>query len=155
VTGTSGADVLSGTTGADILIGGAGNDTLAGLVGGDTFKWSLADRGTTASPARDTVADFDTVINSDKLDLRDLLQGETHDAITVGNLQNYLHFESAGGNTTVQISSSGGFVNGYNAGAVDQTIVLQGVNLLSGFSTDLQVIKDLLDRGKLVTDATA
>jgi hypothetical protein len=86
------------------------------------------------------------------LDLRDLLQGEAHDAISVGNLQNYLHFEAAGGNTTIQISSGGGFVNGYNVGAVDQTIVLQGVNLLSGFSTDLQVIQDLLNRGKLVTD---
>jgi hypothetical protein len=86
------------------------------------------------------------------IDLRDLLQGESHGAATVGNLQNYLHFETAGGNTTVQISSTGGFVNGYNAGAVDQTIVLQGVNLLAGMSTDQQVIQDLLDRGKLVTD---
>jgi hypothetical protein len=122
------------------------------------FSWSLTDRGTPGSPAADTVQSFDNntaAADGDVLDLRDLLQGETHGQITVGNLQNYLHFEASGGNTTVQISSSGGFVNGYNAGAVDQTIVLQGVNLTSGFSTDNQVIQDLLNRGKLVTDAGA
>jgi len=130
---------------------------MTGGNGADVFVWSLADRGAPGSPAVDTIQTFDNATGpsgGDVLDLRDLLQGETHDAITVGNLQNYLHFETSGGNTTVQISSSGGFVNGYNVGAVDQTIVLQGVNLLSGLSTDQQVIKDLLDRGKLVTDAT-
>jgi hypothetical protein len=35
---------------------------------------------------------------------------------------------------------------------IDQTIVLQGVNLTSGFTTDTQIINDLLQRGKLITD---
>jgi Mg-chelatase subunit ChlD len=153
--GGDGNDVLAGGDGNDLLAGGAGNDTMTGGAGADVFVWSLADRGAPGTPAVDTVQTFDNATagsGGDVLDLRDLLQGEAHDAISVGNLQNYLHFETAGGNTTIQISSGGGFVNGYNVGAVDQTIVLQGVNLLSGFSTDLQVIQDLLNRGKLVTD---
>jgi len=153
--GGDGNDVLNGGDGNDLLAGGAGNDTMTGGAGADVFVWSLADRGAPGTPAVDTVQTFDNATagtGGDVLDLRDLLQGEAHDAISVGNLQNYLHFETAGGNTTIQISSGGGFVNGYNVGAVDQTIVLQGVNLLSGFSTDLQVIQDLLNRGKLVTD---
>jgi hypothetical protein len=156
--GGNGNDSLNGGDGNDILAGGAGNDTMTGGNGADVFVWSLADRGAPGSPALDTVQSFDNntaAADGDVLDLRDLLQGETHGQITVGNLQNYLHFEASGGNTTVQISSSGGFVNGYNVGAVDQTIVLQGVNLTSGFSTDNQVIQDLLNRGKLVTDAGA
>ncbi|MBE7416662.1 MAG: tandem-95 repeat protein [Ideonella sp.] len=164
ITGGAGADILRGSDGNDSLVGGdgddmlaggAGNDTLTGGNGADVFVWSLADRGTPGSPAVDTVQSFDNATGGaggDVLDLRDLLQGETHGAIDVGNLQNYLHFETASGNTTIQISSGGGFVNGFNVGAVDQTIVLQGVDLLAGFTTDQQVIRDLLDRGKLVTD---
>src|SRR5262249_8800347 len=138
-------------------VGGAGNDTLNGGNGADVFVWSLADRGTPGAPAVDTIQSFDNATaasGGDVVDLRDLLQGETHGAGTVGNLQNYLHFETSGGNTTIQISSTGGFAGGYNAGAVDQTIVLQGVNLLASLTTDAQVIQDLLNRGKLVTDGS-
>jgi Mg-chelatase subunit ChlD len=149
MTGTSGADALSGTTGADILIGGAGNDTLAGLVGGDTFKWSLADRGTTASPASDTVADFDTVINSDKLDLRDLLQGESHAGTDAGNLADYLHFsyDSSTSTTVLEVKSQGTSMSG-----PDQIINLAGVDLVTGYTSDQQIIQDLLTKGKLITD---
>jgi hypothetical protein len=75
-----------------------------------------------------------------------------------GNLDHYLHFTYSGGNTTIQISSAGAFagsgvVNGsVGANTIDQTIVLQGVNLTSGFTTDTQIINDLLQRGKLITD---
>jgi len=41
---------------------------------------------------------------------------------------------------------------GYSAGAVDQIIQVNGVNLTTGFSTDQQIIADLLKRGKLLTD---
>jgi len=154
--GGDGNDVLNGGDGNDLIVGGAGNDTMAGGNGADVFAWALADRGAPGTPAVDTIQNFDgatAAAGGDVIDLRDLLQGEHHDAATVGNLQNYLHFETSGGNTTIQISSTGGFVNGYNTGAVDQTIVLQGVNLLAGMTTDQQVIQDLLNKGKLVTDA--
>jgi hypothetical protein len=55
--------------------------------------------------------------------------------------------------TVISVSSSGGYTGGvYNAGAVDQVITLAGVNLIAGFTTDHQVLDDLLKRGKLVTD---
>jgi hypothetical protein len=149
VTGTSGADILNGTSGADILIGGAGNDTLSGLLGGDTFKWNLADRGTTATPARDTITDFDAALNSDKLDLRDLLQGELHAGTDAGNLANYLHFsyDSATSTTVLEVKSQGVSMTG-----PDQVINLSGVDLVAGYTSDQQIIQDLLSKGKLITD---
>jgi VCBS repeat-containing protein len=171
--GGAGIDTLNGGAGDDILIGGAGNDALTGGLGHDVFRWQLADRGTTGNPARDVISDFDNASYSgDVLDLRDLLVGETHaanvvslpgaigsnNAITItadtGNLGSYLHFSLVDGNTVVEVSSTGGFSGGYAAGAVDQVITLNGVNLIGSFSTDNQVLNDLLQRGKLVTDGS-
>jgi Ca2+-binding RTX toxin-like protein len=156
MTGTSGADTLIGTTGADTLTGGDGNDALSGLVGADVFKWGLADKGAPGLPDSDTVTDFDSVINSDKLDLRDLLQGEVHVGTAAGNLDHYLHFDKSGSNTVVHVSSTGTFANGDSAGVIagkeDQTTTLQNVDLTAGFSTDQQIIQDLLTKGKLATD---
>jgi hypothetical protein len=38
------------------------------------------------------------------------------------------------------------------AGATDQKIILSGVDVIGVFSTDQQVIQDLLTKGKLNTD---
>ncbi|HKX44861.1 MAG TPA: Ig-like domain-containing protein [Burkholderiaceae bacterium] len=148
VEGGLGNDSLSGGNGNDVLIGGKGNDTLTGGNGADVFKWSLADQGTTASPAADTINDFDNSSSGDKLDLRDLLVGEHSDA---GNLANYLHFTSSGGNTIISISSSGAFNGSNYATATDQTITITGVNLTTP-GTDAQIINDLLTRNKLVVE---
>jgi VCBS repeat-containing protein len=169
--GGSGADNLSGAAGEDVLIGGTGNDVLTGGLGHDVFRWQLNDGGAPGAPARDVISDFDNASYSgDVLDLRDLLVGETHAANTVtlpstigtnnaatitadaGNLGNYLHFSVTGGNTVVEISSTGGFSAGYNSGAVDQVITITGVNLVGSFANDNQVLNDLLKRGKLLTD---
>ena len=88
------------------------------------------------------------------LDLRDLLQGET----TSATLDPYLDYNVNGGNTEIRISSSGGFTGGaYDLGAEDQRIVLQGVDIraalgLGGAANDNQIIAELINRGKLVTD---
>jgi Ca2+-binding RTX toxin-like protein len=145
--GGAGTDVITGGSGDDMLIGGKGNDTLTGGTGSDVFRWQLGDQGTTASPAADTVADFDNSATGDKLDLRDLLVGENS-----GNLSNYLHITTSGGNTVISISTTGAFSSGFSSGAVDQTITLNGVNLVGSFTTDQQIIQDLLQRGKLLTD---
>ena len=170
--GGDGNDLLNGGDGADTLIGGKGNDTLVGGLGHDVFQWKFADQGTTAAPARDVITDFDNATNSgDVLDLRDLLVGEAHTAnnvttastigttnataITVdhGNLNNYLHFSVVGGNTVVEVSTTGGFTGGtYNAGAVNQVITINNLNLVGTFTNDNQVLDDLLKRGKLVVD---
>jgi len=144
----AGNDTLVGGAGNDILIGGKGSDTLTGGLGADTFRWELGDGGTTAAPAIDTVKDFDNVANSDKLDLRDLLVGESHTGTSAGNLASFLHFTYSSGTntTTVEVKSSSALA------APDQIINLEGVNLVGTFTSDAAIIQDLFTRGKLVTD---
>ena len=154
--GGVGNDTLLGGDGNDVLAGGSGNDILNGGNGSDVFVWSLSDKGATGTPAVDTIQVFDNATagaGGDVLDLRDLIQGESHAALTTGNLLNYLHFETSGGNTTVQISSGGGFVSGYNAAYVDQSIILQGHDLTSGGTqNDQAIIQTLLNNNKLIVD---
>ena len=152
LSGFAGSDQIDGGGGNDVLIGGAGDDDMSGGIGADVFVWELADRGAAGNPAQDTISDFDTAASSDALDLRDLLQGESH-GIDGGNLGDYLHFESSGADTIVHVSSNGGFSSGYSSAQEDVSITLQGVDLFSGgLSTDQQVIQDLLSKGKLITD---
>ncbi|MBI5276957.1 MAG: type I secretion C-terminal target domain-containing protein, partial [Burkholderiales bacterium] len=152
--GGSGNDSLSGDAGADDLSGGKGDDTLTGGTGADVFRWSLNDGGTGGSPKIDTITDFDTTASSDSLHLADLLVGETS-----GTLQNFLHFEYTGGNTILHISTSGGFSAdthnvgaSYTTGNEHQQIIFQSTNLIGAFTTDAQVIADLVSKTKLVTD---
>ena len=131
---------------------------LTGGLGADVFAWKLGDQGGAGAPALDTVVDFDTASGGDRLDLRDLLQGEIANPV-MQNLENFLHFEKSGTNTLIHISSTGGFsgdahtIGGsFSNGQENQTITLQGVDLTAGFSTDQQIIQDLLNKGKLITD---
>ena len=99
---------------------------------------------------------------NDLLDLRDLLQGEAKAGVSAGNLQNYLDFDTttSAGNTIIHVSSTGGFAGGvYSAAAEDQRIVLTGVDVrsvatfgLTSTATDNDIINQLLQRGKLITD---
>lgn len=159
--GGAGNDTLEGGDGRDILIGGLGNDILVGGAGADVFAWSLADRGGFGSPAIDTIKDFDaaSVANGgDSLDLRDLLVGANHVGTHPGNLAAYLDFNVSGGNTEIRISSTGQFAGGSHAtGLEDQRIVLEGVDIRSALglglgANDQQIVSELLNRGKLITD---
>jgi Ca2+-binding RTX toxin-like protein len=170
--GGAGSDVLLGGAGDDVLIGGAGDDLLIGGAGRDVFRWQLADPGSTGALAHDVIRDFDNASYSgDVLDLRDLLVGATHAANSVtlpstdgsnnavsvradaGNLADYLHFELAGTDTVLAVSSRGGFAGGFDSGAVDQVITLSHVDLIGGFGSDNQVLNDLLARGKLLAES--
>jgi VCBS repeat-containing protein len=133
--------------GDDTIIGGQGNDLMFGQGGSDTFVFRLADKGTAAVPAIDTIADFNTAAvdaGGDVLDLRDLLQGESGTAVS---LDNFLSFNVSGGNTTISVSSTPG-------GAVEQQITLTGVDLSAGgtLNSDAAIIQNLLNGNKLVTD---
>uniref|UniRef100_UPI0006534626 Calx-beta domain-containing protein n=1 Tax=Caenimonas sp. SL110 TaxID=1450524 RepID=UPI0006534626 len=153
--GGAGNDSLIGGLGSDTLVGGAGNDTMTGTGGNgvaDVFSWSLADRGSNGAPRIDTVTDFDTVAGSDKLDLRDLLAGDTSSYLPTGNLTFFMHFDLSGGDTRVHVSTTGGFANGYTAAREDQTIILQGVDLVTGTTSDQQIIQNLLANNKILTD---
>jgi len=155
--GGAGNDTLNGSDGNDILIGGKGNDTLTGGAGVDVFKWDRGGDGAAGSPARDTITDFNkNAVNQggDILDVRDLLQGEN-----TGNLVNYLHFEKSGSDTIVHISSNGGFASdthnvsgSFSSGNTTQQIVLSGVDLTTGQTSDAAIISNLLSQQKLITD---
>ena len=161
--GGLGADTLRGGDGDDRLFGGIGNDAIAGGLGSNVFAWALADRGNTGAPANDIIVDFNVAtrqLNGDVLDLRDLLAGEITAGTEAGNLEQFLDFDttSSPGDTLIRISSSGAFVAGaYNAGAEDQRIALQGIDLrslgvfgLDAAATDNDIIAQLLQRGKLI-----
>ncbi|MDR3371988.1 type I secretion C-terminal target domain-containing protein, partial [Rhodoferax sp.] len=146
--GQAGDDHITGSTGSDVILGGHGNDTMTGNGGSDTFKWVLGDQGTDAHPAIDTITDFDKTANGDKLDLRDLLQGEVHTGTNAGNLADYLHFtyDSTTHATTVEVKS-----HGMSQAGPDQVIVLSNIDLV-GSSNDAAIIQNLLQNGKLLTD---
>uniref|UniRef100_UPI0035B07A6F VCBS domain-containing protein n=1 Tax=Azonexus sp. TaxID=1872668 RepID=UPI0035B07A6F len=156
--GGAGNDTLLGGAGNDILIGGAGNDILTGGLGADTFRWVLGDRGTTQTPAIDRVTDFNGA-EGDVLDLRDLLNAPAN--ATPAELDNFLHFQYDGSNTTIYVSTSGNFSDGNTASGLPSNvasndvmqIVLEGVDLVGGGSpSDQQVIQNLLNQGRLLTD---
>ena len=153
--GGAGNDTLLGGNGNDVLVGGLGSDTLTGGAGSDVFRWQLADQGSTAPIANDTVTDFNSAApgaGGDVLDLRDLLVGENHSGSVPGNLDDFLHFEQVGANTVGHVSTSGGFAAGYSAAAENQTITLQNVDLVTGFASDNAIIQNLLTQNKLITD---
>ena len=169
--GGAGNDLITGSSGLDRISGGSGNDTMSAGVDTfvDVFVWSLGDQGAAGTPAVDTINNFVTTAagsnhnGGDVLDLRDLLQGEHVGANNAaGNLANYLHFEVSGGNTTIHISHTGGFnadshtvSAGFTSSAETQKIVLNGVDLqslYSGATTDQQIITQLLNNNKLITD---
>lgn len=117
---------------------------------------------TNRGQGQDQITDF-AALNfaegGDVLDLRDLLSGEAIGPNgTVGNLANYLEFDTTSqpGTTLIHVSSKGQFTNGaYSAAAEDLTISLNGVDLrtaldLNAQATDAQLIEELLKRGNLI-----
>ncbi|MHC8389500.1 retention module-containing protein [Pseudomonas sp. MDT2-39-1] len=115
--GGKGNDILLGGTGNDSLMGGQGNDILIGGLGADTFVWKAGDTG------NDVIKDF-KASEGDRIDLRDLLQGETGSTI-----DNFLKISTVDGVSSLQVSSGGKF-NGADAAAAapDVTIKLEGNN---------------------------
>ncbi|MDF1832041.1 MAG: Ig-like domain-containing protein, partial [Porticoccaceae bacterium] len=153
--GGSGSDTVNGGTGNDIIIGGTGNDTKTGDTGTDVFLWEEGHAGAAGSPAIDEITDFDTASlasGGDLLDLGHLLQGEGRIGSLPGNLSNYLHFELSGGNTIVHISTEGNYAGGFVGGQTDQQITLTGVDLVTGFASDQDIIAGLLASEKLIVD---
>ncbi|WP_426232645.1 LapA family giant adhesin [Pseudomonas sp. TWP3-2] len=115
--GGKGNDILLGGTGNDTLMGGPGNDILIGGSGGDTFVWKSGDTG------NDVIKDF-KASEGDRIDLRDLLQGETGSTI-----DNFLKISTVDGVSSLQVSSGGKFNSADAAAATpDVTIKLEGNN---------------------------
>ncbi|WP_415033478.1 retention module-containing protein [Azonexus sp.] len=150
--GGMGEDQLHGDAGNDLLIGGQGNDLLWGGAGSDVFRWEFGDQGRVDAPAQDRIMDFDlhspVGAGGDIIDLRDLLQGEYHDAAAPGNLTQYLHFETSASGTTLHINPLG------NGQAFTQQIIIEGVDFSENgqFANNSQIIQNLLQQGRLLVD---
>ncbi|WNN42079.1 retention module-containing protein [Pseudomonas inefficax] len=114
--GGVGKDTLLGGEGNDILLGGKGDDTMTGGSGADTFVWKAGDIG------KDVIKDF-KVAEGDRIDLKDLLQGEKGSTI-----DNYLKLTTVEGTTTLQVSSEGKLNATGGIANADVTIKLEGVN---------------------------
>ncbi|MGU9813765.1 beta strand repeat-containing protein, partial [Pseudomonas sp. LF052] len=112
--GGKGNDILLGGTGDDTLIGGPGNDILIGGSGADTFVWKAGDLG------NDVIKDF-KASEGDRIDLKDLLKGETDSTI-----DNYLKITTVDGVSTLQISSEGKLNAAGGVANADVTIKLEG-----------------------------
>ncbi|MFG5862185.1 retention module-containing protein [Metapseudomonas sp. CR1201] len=122
--GGNGNDILFGGTGTDTLTGGKGSDTLWGGSGNDTFVWKAGDSGVVGSPDQDVVKDF-KMSEGDKLNLSDLLQGETSSTI-----DNFLKLivDNGTGNATLLVSKDGHLndAGGTAASHADLSITLEG-----------------------------
>ncbi|PMZ00471.1 type I secretion protein [Pseudomonas sp. FW306-02-F02-AA] len=114
--GGKGNDILLGGTGNDTLIGGQGNDILIGGSGADTFVWKAGDTG------NDVIKDF-KASEGDRIDLRDLLQGESGSTI-----DNFLKISTVEGVSTLQVSSEGKLNAAGGVANADVTIKLEGNN---------------------------
>lgn len=122
--GGAGNDVLYGQGGNDVLRGGSGSDQLFGGSGADLFVWRRGDAGQPGAADLDRIHDFNAA-EGDRLDLRDLLQGEH-----AGNIDNYLRL-LADGSDTVLLVSSGGHLNDVAdpQARADLQIRLEGVDV--------------------------
>ncbi|MDH4653939.1 Ig-like domain-containing protein, partial [Pseudomonas sp. BN606] len=131
--GGAGANNLIGGVGDDTLTGGKGSDTLWGGAGADTFVWKAGDAGSTGSPDLDVVKDF-KMSEGDKLNLSDLLQGET--SATIDNFLKLI-VDAGTGNATLLVSKDGHLndAGGTVASHADLSITLEGAAAqLSGSS---------------------
>ncbi|WP_306219056.1 immunoglobulin-like domain-containing protein, partial [Pseudomonas sp. Pse1] len=127
IDGGKGNDILLGGTGTDTLIGGTGNDILIGGSGADTFVWRQGDTG------NDVIKDF-KASEGDRIDLRDLLQGES-----ASTIDNFLKITTVEGVSTLQVSSEGKLNAAGGIANADVTIKLEGNNW-SGQSVNSLVV---------------
>ena len=138
--GKGGNDILDGGDDNDIIYGGTGDDNLTGGNGVDSFIWISGDDGTEVTPAVDTITDFVTGVGGDVINLDDLLPATVNSSTL--NLDSYLNFALVGSNTEIQIDPDG-------AGGVTQTIILEGIDLVTG-NTNTQIITQLVNDGNLI-----
>lgn len=132
-------NVILGTGKNDSLTGGIGSDTLTGGLGADTFIWRSSDKPLTLGATdHDVITDFKPS-EGDRIDLHDLLQGETD-----GTIDNFLRIGGAN-HDVLEISSTGQFGSG---GSADVTIQLENagspVDLSAYGSTSSEIVNSLI-----------
>jgi hypothetical protein len=115
---------------------------MTGGAGKDTFLWQKGGLG----GGVDHITDFNvdtTGVNSDILDLSQLLSGVGTDANV---LQNYLDFAFSGSTTTISVRTVEG-------GAIEQQVMLDNVNLSTFYTSndEATIIVNMLDDNALKT----
>jgi Ca2+-binding RTX toxin-like protein len=183
LSGLGGDDHLAGGAGNDTLLGGAGADVFEwnladrGTPGSPALDvitdftygggYSTIESGSSyGSSGSGSVGTGTPIGGGDRLDLRDLLLGEHTTLVVEGgtpiidtngtnSLLNYLDIQKVGSDTVIHVSTTGGFAGGtFVAGAEDQRITLQGVDLFSatGAGSETALLQTLLKNGTLVVD---
>lgn len=141
----SGDNTLVGTANDDLIIGGKGNDIMSGNAGSDRFVFKSDDLGSSASPAQDTILDFDSTKDSDNIDLRAILNN-----VTDGNsADNYIDITENNGSVTLHVKDNGTDVT--------QDITLDGITkdalygADSSSATDAELLQKMIDDNNLIT----
>ncbi|MEZ8741525.1 retention module-containing protein [Photobacterium swingsii] len=134
LTGGSGSDILEAAGGNDILIGGLGDDILTGGSGDDLFLWRSED----IAAHTDEITDFE--LNSDQLDISQILDDQNSDglglddllaSITASGDNSALSLDvntSGGGTQVINLSSVGLSDLGLASGATSEDIITQLFN---------------------------
>ena len=112
----------------------------------DVFVFTLNEQPESGAT---TIVGFDEG-GKDSLDLRDLLQGEEADG---ADLTSYLKVSYNGADTVIEVSNSGRFKdNPGDFAKIDQTITLEGVDLVSEHDDMASVIASMIKAGQLSID---
>ncbi len=127
INGLGGSDILEGGTGNDTLDGGSGADVLYGGTGADTFMLAATD-------AVDSIVDF-TTGDGDVLDISNILVGWN---AGTDDIDDYLQFQTVGGNTVVRVDVDG-LANGVSFAEI---AVLEG--------NTGEVVQTLYDNGDII-----
>jgi hypothetical protein len=137
---------ITGTIDSEVIVGGAGNDILTGLAGNDIFYFGADDDGTLATPAADTITDFNALGESDSIDLADLLVGEESNPLT-----DYLSVAEDGTDLVISVTPDGAGTD------MTQTITLQDTSLADLGATlgdtQINIINDLITNGHINVDS--
>ncbi len=144
-------NTFNGTLTSNIAnyLDGAGKITLALYNEDETNGWLIDDVRVTvtsngAPTVTDTVTDFTAGLGGDVLDFNDLLPSSVNNATSTNVLDDYLHFQTDGTNTTILIDHDGGA-----SFQPTMQVVLQGVDLVTGAGSDADIIQTLISQGNL------
>ena len=142
--GGVGNDILVGGSGDDILIGGLGGDILTGGEGSDVFTWHSSSLGDT--PQSDVITDFQ--LDSDKLDLTDILPDIAEDNLDMNVLLGHLEAGvNEDGNVNLTITEDSGQQQNILLDNVD----LSALNLDTGASSS-DIVNQLFQHQAFKTD---
>ncbi|WP_305374116.1 type I secretion C-terminal target domain-containing protein [Photobacterium leiognathi] len=143
--GTANDDLILGGEGNDEIIGGKGDDIMSGDAGSDSFVFKPEDLGTSATPAQDTILDFDTTKDSDNIDLSAILSNVT-DGISADN---YIDITENNGSVTLHVKDNGTDVTQEITLDTVSKDALYGADASS--ATDAEILQKMIDDNNLIS----